>query len=410
MAELAEGRRAGPTVTLFIARLVYAFNWYNIGAVLPLIGTALHAGPAELGVVLGAFLVGVGVFQVPAGFAAIRWGARRVSLAGLVLLSLGGIASAFAPSWQILALLRGVAGVGAAFVFSPGLSLVASYFPAGKRGPVVGFYNGGFSVGGALALVVGAYLGSVAGWTAALLWGGIALLITTVAAWRILPRETVEGSASRLSEVWRAGREILRSRAIWALSIGLVGFWSAIYVVAQDFVSFGVTDHPEWGIGAAASLAAGVVIASFPGGPVGGWLAEQGRDRRVLAVGFTLVSAFVVFLVPFAPLWLLVPALLGLGFADGVVFAILYLIPTYLPETRGEGLALGVGVVNSIQVLLGSGGAVAFGFIVAGYGYTTAWLFTGTLTVVLLPLFLFVPPSRAEPSALVATTARSPDS
>jgi MFS family permease len=386
VGELPEGRRAGPTATLFIARVVYAFNWYNIGAVLPLVGVGLHAGPAQLGIVLGAFLVGVGIFQVPAGFASIRYGARRVCLLGLTVLGLAGVACAFAPNWTDLALLRGVAGVGAAFFFSPALSLIASYYPPGRRGPVIGFYNGGFSVGGAAALVGGAYLGVAYGWPAALGWGGAALLVTTGVAWFLLPRLPAEGVASKLDALWRSGRRVLRSRSIWALSVGLTGFWGALYVVAQDFVNYGVTDHPEWGVGLAASLAAGVVIASFPGGPVGGWLAERGGDRRWLALAFTLVAAAVVLSIPFSPLPLLVPEMIGLGFADGVVFAILYLIPSYLPESQGDGLALGVAVVNSIQVILGSGVAVAFGFIVADYGYAPAWLFTGLLTIALLPL------------------------
>ncbi|MCI4362411.1 MAG: MFS transporter, partial [Thermoplasmata archaeon] len=124
MAELTPGRRAVPSGALFVVRIVYAFNWYNIGAVLPLVATGLHASPTQLAIVLGAFLVGVGIFQVPAGLASVRWGARRVSLAGVALFSLASIATAFAPTWEILALVRFLGGVGAAFFFSPALSLI----------------------------------------------------------------------------------------------------------------------------------------------------------------------------------------------------------------------------------------------------------------------------------------------
>ncbi len=370
--------------------MVYAFSWYNVGAVLPLIGVALSAGPAQLGVVLGAFLVGVGIFQVPAGLASVRYGARTVSLLGLVILGAGGVASAFAPSWPVLALLRGIAGIGAALFFSPALGLIASYFPAGQRGPVIGFYNGGFSVGGALGLFGGASLGIAFGWSAALAAGGVALLGMAGVAALLLPAPERAEPPKPLAEVWARGREILTSRSIWALSLGLTGFWSAIYVVGQDFVVYAAADHAAWGIGAAAAVTTGVVLAAFPGGPVGGWLAERTRSRRSLAAGFTILSAGCVALLPFAPLMVLVPDLIALGFFDGVVFSILYLIPTYLPEARGEGLALGVGVVNSIQVSLGSLVAVAFGVIAASLGYTVAWEFAALLTVAVLPLLAFV--------------------
>ncbi len=371
--------------------MVYAFSWYNVGAVLPFIGTALSAGPAQLGVVLGAFLVGVGVFQVPAGLASVRYGARTVSLVGLVVLGAAGLASAFSPTWPILAVLRGLAGVGAAMFFSPALGLIASYFPPGRRGPVIGFYNGGFSIGGALGLFGGAALGLMFGWPAALAVGGLALLAMAGAAAVLLPDRVEAAPPPPLREVWQRGREILASRAIWALSVGLTGFWSAIYVVAQDFVGYAATDHPAWGIGAAAAITTGVVLAAFPGGPVGGWLAERTGARRELAAVFTVLSAGCVAAIPFAPVALLIPDLIALGFFDGVVFSILYLIPTYFPESRGEGLALGVGVVNSIQVSLGSAVAVAFGVLAASEGYAVAWEFAAVLAVALLPLLAYVP-------------------
>jgi len=394
LAELPPGRRGVPSAVLFLVRIVYAFNWYNIGAVLPLIAVAFSASPAQLGIVLGAFLVGVGVFQVPAGLAAVRWGSRRVSLAGVAVFGAAGVASAFAPSWEVLAMLRFAGGVGAAFFFSPALSLIASYFPDGERGPVIGFYNGGFSVGGAIGLVAGAGIGLAIGWPAALGLGGAALLATTALAYVVLPRQPPEGSARASAAVYVAGRAVLTSRSIWGLSLALTGFWTAIYLVAQDFVEYAHDVHPGWGTGVAALLTAVVVIAAFPGGPIGGWFAERGRDRRVL-IGMVgaLVSALVL-LVPFASVWTIGPLFLALGFLDGVVFTILYLIPTYLPETQGEGLALGVGVVNSIQVLLGSGFVILFGVLVETIGWTDAWLYAGLLSFALLPALLLVAPNR----------------
>lgn len=397
-------RRTLPTVALFAARVVYAFNWYNVGAVLPLIGGGLHAGPAQLGIVLGAFLVGVGIFQVPAGFASLRWGARRVSMGGLLLLGLASLASAFAPSWPALAVLRFFAGVGAAFFFSPALSLIASYFPSGRRGPVIGLYNGGFSMGGAAGLFLGAFLGSLWGWPVALAVGGLAMLIATAVCWAALPQDSAEPSAPSFQSIRGAARDVLLSRSIWALALSLTGFWGAIYIVAQYFVAFGESVHTEWGGGVAAGLAAVVVLLSFPAGPLGGWIGERGRDRRWLLLAFGGLAGVMTILVPFLGLIPLTVDLVGLGLVDGIVFAILYLIPTYLPETRGEGLALGVAVVNSIQVGIGSALAVLFGFLVALEGYTAAWVLAGAIALLLLPLLGWVRPNRGA----VASSPPSP--
>ncbi|EQD70923.1 Major facilitator superfamily MFS-1, partial [mine drainage metagenome] len=134
--------RRNAAAALFIARVVYAFNWYNIGAVLPLIGVGLNASTSQLGLVLGIYLLGVGLFQIPGGMAALRWGARPVALAGLCVMGVFGALSALSPDWQILAAARFATGAGAAFFFAPGLSLVASYYPHEQRAPIIGLYNG----------------------------------------------------------------------------------------------------------------------------------------------------------------------------------------------------------------------------------------------------------------------------
>ena len=323
----------------------------------------------------------------------MRWGARRVSLFGVGLMAVAGILSAFSPTWEWLAAYRFVAGVGAAFFFSPALSLIATYFPAGTRGPVIGLYNGGFSLGGALGLVAGAALGAAYGWPAALWVGGAALLALTIAAVWLLPRPARPLVAPSVHEIVAGARPILRSRSIWALSAALVGFWAAIYVVAQYFTQYATSVHSLSGV-TAATLASIVVLASFPGGIVGGWWAERVKDRRRLIILGTVVCGSLVAAVPFTPVWALGPAFAALGFLDGMVFAVLYLIPTYLPEARGESVALGLAIINSIQVSVGSLIAVSFGFLAAGPGYAVAWVFVGLLTLILLPLVLFVAPTR----------------
>jgi MFS family permease len=400
LAELSGARRGSAVAALFVARVVYAYNWYNVGAVLPLIGTGLNAGPAELGIVLGAFLIGVSLFQVPAGLASVRFGPRRVSIAGIALLGVSGLASAFAPNWPTLAALRFVGGAGAAFFFSPALGLIAAYFPPSHRGPAIGLFNGGFSVGGALGLFAGAALGVSHGWPAALGYGGVAMLLATGIAWVVVPNPTTRPSRPSGASIWAAGRKVLASRSIWALSLALSGFWAAVYIVAQYFVDFSQTAHPSWGIGTAALLTAVVVVFALPGGPFGGWLAERGVDRRLLLGVFGAIASLLILAIPFASQSELWPLFVAIGFFDGMCFSILYLIPSYLPETGVEGLALGVGVVNSIQVVIGSASAIAFGFVVAAAGYTVAWLFAGLLSLGVLPLLLLVRPNRAAPPGL----------
>jgi len=387
-------RRAAASM-LVLVRIVYAFNWYNMGAVLPLVGKGLSANTGQLGIVLGAFLVGAGIFQVPAGLWAMRRGYRSTSIFALALMGTFCVASAFSPDWEVLALLRFGAGAGAAFFFAPALGLVSSYYPVGSRGPVIGLYNSGFSIGSAIGLFAGALIGATAGWPWALAVGGVGLLIVCAGAAVSLPPLRRSGPAPDWKATWKAGRAILASRNLWALSLGMSGGWAAFYIAAQYFVQFAHSVHPTWPIALAAGLPTVMIVTQVFGGPIGGWFAERRADMRRILVVWGIASGGGLLLIPFLPLEALWPLFVFLGFADGVLFAVLYLIPTYLPEGRGENTALAIGFVNSIQLFVGSLFAIVFGVLVGVVGYEVGWVFAAALTVGFLPLLFFLKVPRS---------------
>ena len=389
---------------LIIGRIVYAFNWYNVGAVLPLLGKGLDANTGQLGIVLGAFLVGAGVFQVPAGLIALRWGYRTTSIFALILMGSFCLASAVSPDWEVLALLRFGAGAGAAFFFAPALGLVSSYYPAGSRGPVIGIYNSGFAIGAAVGLFAGAIIGSVEGWPYALAYGGAALLVMAAGAAATIPPLARSNVPATWKATWALGRPVLASRNLWALSLGLSGMWASFYIAAQYFVQFAHTVHPEWPIVLAAGIPTAMIVAEVFGGPIGGWFAEQRADMRRILVLWGVAGAVGLALVPFVPLLALWPLFVFLGFADGVLFAVLYLVPTYLPEGRGDYLALAIGFVNSVQLFFGSLFAIVFGVLVGVMGYTVGWVFAGALIVGFLPLLLLLRVPRTGATTMTATS------
>jgi MFS family permease len=371
-----------------------------VGAVLPLVGSALGATTPQLGIVLGAFLAGAGVFQLPAGMAALRWGNRTISILGLAMMGTFCLASAFSPTWVVLAGLRFGAGAGAAFFFAPALGLVTSYYPIGTRGPIVGLYNAGFSLGSGVGLFAGAFVGAALGWSWALGIGGIALLVATIAAPFLLPRTETLRAIRTIRDLWVASRPVLRSKSLWALSGSFIGLWAVFYVAAQYFVQYAHVVHPGWSLAVAAGLPTLMIAVEIFGGPFGGWLGERRVDMRIILATFGAGSAAVVLLIPFASLAELVVLFSVLGLFAGITFAVLYLLPSYLPETSGDGLSLGLALLNAIQVFVGSGIAVAFAFIAAAVGYTEAWFFAGAIGLAMLPLLYFVTGHRSSTGAV----------
>jgi MFS family permease len=356
--------------------------------VLPLIGAGLGIGTVRLGIVLGAFLAGAGVFQLPAGLAALRWGNRRVCLVALVIMGAFALASAFSPDWMVLAVLRFGAGAGAAFFFAPALGLVASYYPAGKRGPVIGLYNAGFSVGSGAGVLAGALIGTALGWPWALGVGGGALLAVAGFSAVFLPPTEAPVPAPSRPGLLRSALPVLRSRTLWALALALTGLWAAGFILAQYTVEYAASAHPSWSLPLAAALPTVLILIEVVGGPFGGWLSERYRGRRRLLVVFAVPCGLSVFLVPFLPFAGLVAVFLFFGFGVGVLFADLYLLPSYLPGIQPETLALALALINGIQILLGSALAITFGIVAAGYGYTAAWVFAGIAALATLPLLV----------------------
>jgi len=180
-------RRTAVALTLLLARAVYAYNWYDVGGVLPLIGTQFSIGTIPRGIVLASFLAGAATFQLPAGIAAMRWGNRATSLAALGAMGAFALASAASPNWIVLALLRFGAGAGAAFFFAPALGLVTTYYPSGQRGFMIGAYNAAFSVGAGVGLFASAYLGPKVGWAPTIALGGLLLLAVALIALPLVP-------------------------------------------------------------------------------------------------------------------------------------------------------------------------------------------------------------------------------
>ncbi len=348
-------------------------------------------GPAEWGILLAGFLVGAGLFQVPAGFLARRFGSRAVTLWGALLLGVGGLASAAAPSIVALIALRALAGAGAALFFSPAIGLVASLQPEGRRGIAVWTFSSAFSAGAALGVFVTAVLIPYIGWRGGLaLGGGLLLGILAIAVPLVPPVD--EGPSEPAPGIPRA----LRSRAVWAIGLAFIGLEGASLSAGQYFVPYAQTVL-LWGPALAGGVASLFVFPSLFGGPVGGALTERYTNRRTQLVLATVLSGGLLLLVPFAgfPLVALVATVFALAY--GAIYAMMYVLAPYLPGIPRREVPMAIGLFNSIQIVGGSIVTYVAAILIATTSYSVAWVALGLLTVLPLGLLLAIPPTGAHP-------------
>ncbi|MEM0163922.1 MAG: MFS transporter, partial [Thermoplasmata archaeon] len=92
--------------SIVFSRAIYALNWYNIAPAFLLISATFSLRMGLLGLLPTVFMLGAGIFQVPAGIISTKIGAKNTAMTGLLLISLFSIFSGLALNFELLLLFR----------------------------------------------------------------------------------------------------------------------------------------------------------------------------------------------------------------------------------------------------------------------------------------------------------------
>jgi predicted MFS family arabinose efflux permease len=383
---------------LVAMRAGYAYNWFDIGPALPGLGSTFHVGPAQWGLLVGAFLAGAGALQVPAGLLGRRYGNRPVSLVGAALLAAFGVASGLAPSFGALLAFRVAAGAGAGLFFSPAISLVAGLYPAGRRGLPVGGFSSAFSAGAAAGVLVTALAVPSIGWHASLVLGGIGLgVLTVVGALAISPSVAPSTRPRRARP--SAPLVAWRFRGVWAIGIAFIGMEGASFATGQFIVPYGEALR-GWSATTAGLVGMMFVLPSVIGGPVGGTIADRRRDHRLQLVAAAAVGALALAALPVANLAAAIAVGATFSFAYGFAYAVMYVVPHYWKPLPADEVPLAIGLFNAIQLAGGGSVAYVFGRVVATSSYALAWEVLAAFEIVTLVALVALPTTPgASPGA-----------
>jgi predicted MFS family arabinose efflux permease len=137
-----------------VARMAMGVQFQTVGALGPLLVGRLVPDWTALGTLIGAYsLAGVAV-ALPAGWLLARFGDRRILLAGVALMTLGGAVVALAPGFGVALLGRLVAGGGSALLTIACTKRVLDRFAGRALAPAMGVMLSAWPVGIATALLV----------------------------------------------------------------------------------------------------------------------------------------------------------------------------------------------------------------------------------------------------------------
>ncbi|MFJ6169250.1 MFS transporter [Micromonospora orduensis] len=318
-----------------------------------------------LGVVVGAPLIAALSARLPR---------KKLVLGLLVLFAVGTVASATAPTFDLVLVARFVAALPHGAYFGAAGLLAAALLGPGNEARGFAAVLSGLTVSNVVGVPLITRLGQEAGWrTAYLVIAGV-FLLTLLAVLAVVPEVAAAVDSSPAAEL-----RALRTRQVWLVAatgaVGFAGFFAVntyIAPVTTDVAGLAAATVP-WALVA-------VGLGMTVGNALGGWLAD--RDlRRSMIVGFVamIVSITVFGLVASNPVGLFVGAFL-------VGATSLYLGPvlqarliTVAPGAQLMGAAMNQSAMNIANSLGAALGSVA---IAAGFGYLApAWV--GVLLAVL---------------------------
>jgi len=211
-----------------------ALGFGIVAPALPVFARDFGVGRAAAGAVISTFAFLRIAFALPAGRLVDRLGERIVLATGIAIVAVSSLLAGLANSYAELIALRGFGGVGSAMFSISAMSLLVRMVPAGQRGRAMGFWQGGFLLGGITGPVLGGVVTGVSIRLPFFLYAGTLAVAGTVAivALRATPlADRADASATAHTSLATALRDPAYRAAIaanFADSWGAVGVRSAL--------------------------------------------------------------------------------------------------------------------------------------------------------------------------------------
>lgn len=372
----------------------------GISLFLPLIREDLHMTFSQGGLLSAASTLTYALGQIPAGFLSDRFGPRRLFFIGV----LGSMALAMSFSfihvfWMAL-INQAVAGAFRAFLFTPSIALISSWFPPWRRATAMGLYAVGSFSGNIFLSLVGPLLVNHFGWRVAFIVFSVAGMGAAFLYLAFAKEKPATGPRERVGmpdafQLFKHGIMWICG-AIQFIRLGVAiafNFWLPSLLVADR----GLT------IQAAGLVTAMCAAFTAPSNALGGYVSDRLKNPPLVIGGSLAVLACtstLLVLVHPIPLLLLVIAInsIFLQFYFGPLF--------YVPvEALGQRIA---GTATGFSNLFANLGALTFVYslgVVKDKAGAFTWGFVGIGAACVIGVMLTFVLARMRNRALAAQNA-----
>jgi predicted MFS family arabinose efflux permease len=373
--------------------VVMADNWV-VSPILPAIANALKISPVRAGLLITAYMLPFGLFQLLFGPLADRYGKRQVITFSMTFFTIGTGLCAFGLGLFDLAFYRAITGIFAASVMPISLALIGDVVPMERRQQAIGTFMGISFLGQGLSMAVGGSIAYFVSWRGVFITYAVLSVISTallfVVGRKVSSKKNPQSRFVKpFAELLRNGRSLAVYVLVLAEGILVVGSFSYLGVYT-DFLFH----YNYFTIGLI--LTAFGIGAVITGRLVGRLVPRMGRANAVsLGLLLAVAADVVLYSVTVQPVLLVVGvALLGTGFM--LAHSTLLTIATeFAKAARGTAMSL-----VAVCFMGGGGiGAAIGGRIIASHGYSYFYGVYGLLLVMLLVGARFAVAGTASPLA-----------
>lgn len=283
--------------------------------VLPVYVKSFGVGNLEIGAVVSAFAL-MRFLASPVCGKLIDWAGERSILAvgiGIVAVSSGLVG--IAGSYPQLLLLRGVGGIGSAMFSVAAMTLLLRTTAPGIRGRAVGFYQGGFLIGGMAGPALGGLLATISLTAPFFFYAGTLAVAGLIGLVLLRPATRAGAGGAGAQTPLLPLRTVLRDPRFRAACLAnFAQGWSSFGVrgALVPVLVVEVLKGPSAWTGIAFAIAA--VAQALALAPASRFVDTVGRKPAI--IGAFLVAAVTITAIPFAPnIWLLTALLCVYGVA-----------------------------------------------------------------------------------------------
>jgi DHA1 family inner membrane transport protein len=353
-------------VALGVGGFAIGTGEFVIMGLLPEVAADLGVTIPQAGHVISAYALGVVIGAPVLAVLTAGWPRRALLVALMALFAAGNLASAFAPGYLSMNLLRFAAGLPHGTYFGLAALVAASLAPPHRRASAVGLVMSGLTSATLVGVPIAAWLGQHLGWRAAFVLVGAIAVLACVMVRRGLPDLPAIPGAGPLRELGALARP-----QVWmTLGIGAIGFGGMFAVFS--YIKPTLTEVTGLSIDAVplvlALFGAGMVVGNLAGSR----LADTSLMRAIagLLVWNALVLGAFVFSAHHAV------AVSVNVFLVGTLVAIAPALQIRLMDVAGDAQALAAALNHSAFNLANALGAWLGGTaIAAGLGWTsTGWV------------------------------------